>query len=461
MTKSQIPALRPTAACLAVGLTLVMSSAAGASVTGDRRVVSEPTLPTQLCATLSPQPAAQSAPAQQVLDTQRLQAAIDACPAGQAIKLVAGNTGGRFVSGPLTIRSGVTLWLDQGVILAAVADPQAYDRGNGTCGTIDAKGDGCRPFLLFEKTQGAALVGDGLIDGQGGEVMAGGKETWWQLARRAQSQGGKQNNPRLIQVDDGADIVFYRVTLRNAPNFHIILNRVKGATLWGVRIDTPADARNTDGIDPGGSQDVTIAHSFIRAGDDNIAIKGGSAPTRYVSIIDSHLYWGHGLSIGSETESGVSDVLVQNVTIDGATSGLRIKSDSSRGGLVTGIQYENVCLRGNLRPIDFDTRYDKQAHGSDIPVYRDIMLRSVTGETGTLVLRGYDAAHPLEVTFDGVRFDPKASWQIDNATLSVGPGGLIPPPPVKVSSASQSSAPSDQSSPPDCTARWLDFPKTN
>ncbi len=190
--------------------------------------------------------------------------------------------------------------------------------------------------------------------------------------RRAQSQGGKQNNPRLIQVDDGADIVFYRVTLRNAPNFHIILNRVKGATLWGVRIDTPADARNTDGIDPAGSQDVTIAHSFIRAGDDNIAIKGGSAPTRYVSIIDSHLYWGHGLSIGSETESGVSNVLVQNVTIDGATSGLRIKSDISRGGLVTGIQYENVCLRGNLRPIDFDTRYDKQAHGSEIPVYRDI-----------------------------------------------------------------------------------------
>ena len=126
MTKSQIPALRSTAACLAVGLTLVMSSAAGAAVTGDRRVVSEPTLPTQLCATLSPQPAAQSAPAQQAQDTQRLQAAIDACPAGQAIKLVVGNAGGRFVRGPLTNRSGVTLWLDQGGKFAAVADKKTY-----------------------------------------------------------------------------------------------------------------------------------------------------------------------------------------------------------------------------------------------------------------------------------------------------------------------------------------------
>ncbi|MDR6102000.1 polygalacturonase [Agrobacterium larrymoorei] len=461
MTKYQMHALCFTAYCLAVGLALVVTSPAYAAVSGDRRTVSEPTLSTQLCATLSPQPAAQSASAQQEWDTQRLQAAIDACPEGQAVKLSAGTAGGRFVSGPLTIRSGVTLWLDRGVVLAAVADPHAYDRGNGTCGTIDTKGQGCRPFILFEKTQRAALVGDGLIDGQGGALMAGSNETWWQLARRAQSQGGKQNNPRLIQVDDGADIVFYRVTLRNAPTFHIMLNGVKGATLWGVRIDTPADARNTDGIDPAGSQDVTIAHSFIRGGDDNIAIKGGSAPTRYVSILDSHLYWGHGLSIGSETESGVSDILVQDVTIDGATSGLRIKSDISRGGLVSAIQYENVCLRGNRNPIDFDTRYDKQAHGSDIPVYRDILLRSVKGETGTLVLRGYDATHPISATFDGVRFDPTVSWQIENATLSVGPGGITPAPPVKVSSVPKSSAPSDKAAPPNCAGRWLDFPSAN
>jgi len=461
MTKYQMPALCFTAYCLAVGLALVVTSPAYAAVSGDRRTISEPTLSTQLCATLSPQPAAQSASAQQAWDTQRLQAAIDACPAGQAVKLSAGTAGGRFVSGPLTIRSGVTLWLDRGVVLAAVADPHAYDRGNGTCGTIDTKGQGCRPFILFEKTQGAALVGDGLIDGQGGALMAGSNETWWQLARRAQSQGGKQNNPRLIQVDDGADIVFYRVTLRNAPNFHIMLNGVKGATLWGVRIDTPADARNTDGIDPAGSQDVTIAHSFIRGGDDNIAIKGGSSPTRYVSILDSHLYWGHGLSIGSETESGVSDILVQNVTIDGATSGLRIKSDISRGGLVSAIQYENVCLRGNRNPIDFDTRYDKQAHGSDIPVYRDILLRSVTGETGTLVLRGYDAAHPISVTFDGVRFDPNVSWQIENATLSVGPGGITPAPPVSAQPETSASATPDKALPPGCAGRWLDFPSTN
>ncbi|MGO7427401.1 glycoside hydrolase family 28 protein, partial [Rhizobium ruizarguesonis] len=154
-----------------------------------------------------------------------------------------------------------------------------------------------------------------------------------------------------IEVDYAKEISFYKVKLRNSPNFHVVLNRVEGATFWGVQIDTPADSRNTDGIDPGASQDITIAHSFIRTGDDNIALKAGNGPTSHVSIVDVHLYWGHGLSIGSETVAGVSDILVRDVTLDGTTSGLRIKSDISRGGTVSNVRYENVCLRGNRKPI--------------------------------------------------------------------------------------------------------------
>ncbi|WP_322964060.1 glycoside hydrolase family 28 protein [Sphingomonas fuzhouensis] len=412
----------------------------------DRRSVAEPTLPQQGCTSLSPDGADWRT------ETRRLQAAIDHCPSGTAVRLVAGPGDGRFVSGPLRMKSGVTLWLDRGVTLIAVPDPRAYDRGQGLCGTIAAKGNGCLPFISFDGTRGGGIVGDGVIDGSGGAIMAGQSESWWQLARQAQREGGKQNNPRLVEADHARDLVFYRTTFRNAPNFHIVLNDVRGATFWGVRIDTPADARNTDGIDPGASQDVTIAHSFIRTGDDNIAIKAGHGPTRYVSILDDHFYAGHGLSIGSETNAGVSDILVRNVTLDGTTSGLRIKSDASRGGLVTRVRYEGICLRHNQRPIDFDTRYDASAQGGAIPVYRDIVLNGVTGGDGTLVLRGHDASHPLEVTLDGVRFDPTAVWQVENAHITTGPGGVSPTPPGLASS------PVLAGTTPDCTASWVPFP---
>lgn len=44
------------------------------------------------------------------------------------------------------------------------------------------------------------------------------------------------------------------------------------------------------------------------------------------------------MSIGSQTHGGVFNVTVKNLSIDGADNGLRIKSDSSRGGIVSGMQ---------------------------------------------------------------------------------------------------------------------------
>ncbi|MCP1120883.1 glycoside hydrolase family 28 protein [Robbsia andropogonis] len=414
----------------------------------DRRTVLEPMFPSHVCAALTAGPAGEPKD-----DTSRLQSAIDNCPDGDAVRLLADAKGNRFFSRPLTMKSGVTLWLDRGVVLTASSDPRNYDR-DGRCGTIDARGDGCRPFILFDRTRGGGIVGDGTIDGQGGVPLTGQVETWWQLARRAQREGGKQNAPRLIQVDHARDITFYRVTLRNAANFHVAMNDVKGATFWGIRIDTPANARNTDGIDPGASEDITIAHDFIRTGDDNVAIKAGrGGATRHVSLLDNHFYWGHGMSIGSETVGGVSSILIRDLTLDGTTSGLRIKSDGSRGGQVSDVLYEHVCMRDNRRPIDFDTRYDVRAQGGAIPVYRDIVLHDVIGDAGTLVMRGYDAAHPMSVMLDGVHFASDARWEIANAQLSIGAGGVWPPP-------SGGASMLDERDHARCDDRWVAFPSS-
>ena len=47
-----------------------------------------------------------------------------------------------------------------------------------------------------------------------------------------------------------------------------------------MKIQTPKTARNRDGIDPSSSTNVTIAHCYIDTGDDNVAIKAGSARAR-------------------------------------------------------------------------------------------------------------------------------------------------------------------------------------
>lgn len=399
----------------AVLLTVAVIALCSGAQAQDRRTVAEPVAPSDVCARLVPS---------SKNDTARLQDAIDHCPAGAAVYLA----GGAFRSGPLEMKSGVTLWIERNATLFAIPVPTAYDKGLGNCGTIDDKGDGCRPFISFSKTDGGGIYGDGVIDGLGGAFAVGSIGPWWRLAGRAQTEGGIQNVPRLIQIDHAQNITFHGITLRNAANFHVAVNHVEGATFWGIIIDAPADARNTNGIDADASQDVTITHSFIRTGDDNVAIKAGNnGPTRYISIIDNCFGWGHGMSIGSQVSLGVSDILVRGLTLDGTTSGLRIKSDVSQGGLVEKVTYENVRLRGNRWPIIFDTRYDPNAQGDSIPVYRQIVLRHVRGDKGALLMRGLDQKHALEITLDDVRFADSATWQVENADVTVGNSGVSPP----------------------------------
>jgi polygalacturonase len=403
-----------TNAALAVFLTSALCG--GAAQAQDSRKVTEPAPPPS-CTVLT---AATTTSSTTLDDTARIQSAIDQCPAGRAVRLSGSNEKQRFVSGPLILRSGVSLLVDTGATLQASTNPKAYDRGNSTCGTVDQQGRGCKPFITIDGATSSGIYGEGTIDGQGGRVVDGGTESWWQLARRAQKENARQNVPRLIDITNAHDITLHKITLRNSPNFHVTLNKVDGFTAWGVRIDTPATARNTDGIDPISSRNITIAYSHIRTGDDNVAVKAGNnGPTENVSIVHNRFYSGHGMSIGSETNGGVRRVLVDDLSLDGTTSGLRIKSDVSRGGLVDQVSYRNVCLRDVKTPIDISTRYTKDAQGAQVPVFTNIAFDDVHSVSpGRVVVQGYDEQRPVQATLHDVSIQGKAERKIEFAKLS-------------------------------------------
>ncbi|WP_374358572.1 pectinesterase family protein [Pseudoduganella danionis] len=408
---------------LALTVSLLCATTLPAQAQDSRKVqepLAPPTCSTLLATAAVSTPASTSAATSVSDDTARIQQAIDHCATGQAVRLSAAAGQSDFVAGPLTLRSGVSLLIDHGVTLYASRNPKLYDRGAGTCGKITDASKGCKPFISAQNTEGSGIYGEGIIDGQGGRVVQGLSESWWQLARRAQKEDGHQNVPRLIEVTGSRNFTLHRIALRNSPNFHVTLNGVDGFTAWGVRIDTPATARNTDGIDPISSRNITIAHSYIRTGDDNIAIKANSSgPSENISVLHNHFYSGHGMSIGSETNGGVRRVLVEDLTLDGTTSGLRIKSDISRGGVVEQVRYRDVCQRNVKTPIDISTRYNPRASGKLIPLYRDITLESVHSLTpGRVVIAGYDAAHPLQVKLDQVALAQGSASAIEFANVS-------------------------------------------
>jgi polygalacturonase len=384
---------------------VALLSWAAAGRAQDSRAVVEPRVPA-VCRTVEARLGASdgtvAAADEAKLDTGRIQAAIDGCPAGTAVELRAAGHRAAFLSGPLQLKGGRTLVVARGVTLFASRNPRDFDVSPGSCGIVNDAGGGCRPLIHVAEDH-AAVMGEGVIDGRGGSVLVGSSKSWWDLAEDAR-KGGHQNCPRLIVAEHANDFTLYRLTLKNSPNFHVVFSGGRGFTAWGVVIDTPKNARNTDGIDPISATDVSIVHCSIHAGDDNVAIKAGSAgPASNVTVAHNHFFTGHGMSIGSETDGGVRNVRVSDLSIDGADNGLRIKSNSTRGGLVDDVVYEDVCIRATKNPIVLDTAYsspDSSGEGTKIPIYVNIAYRNVRIQgPGTLQLEGHDAEHRLRVTF--------------------------------------------------------------
>jgi polygalacturonase len=397
------------------------------SAAQDTREITEPKVP-RVCASLSARLIAEDGKlpesAEQNPDTARIQEAIDHCVAGRAVELRVDGPKTAFLSGPLELRPSVTLLVAGGAVLFATRNPREYDVQRGSCGTVNQEGRGCKPLIHAHNAPHSGVMGEGSIDGQGGEHLLRQSQSWWDLAHQAKIENARQNCPRLLVVDSSDDFTLYGIALRNSPNFHVIVSKTDGFTAWGVRIDAPANARNTDGIDPSSSTNVSIVHSYIRAGDDNVAIKAGSAgPATHITIAHNHFYSGHGMSIGSETNGGVSDVVVADLTIDGADNGIRIKSDRSRGGLVQRVSYQDVCIRDVKNPITISPFYTSTS-GTLVPRYQEILFENVHAVSpGEVQLIGIDAQHPLQMRMDGVSIDHLTAREIHaaHARIITGP----------------------------------------
>jgi polygalacturonase len=434
----------------------------------------EPSFPAEVCQTLLATRFASddSPPSEQDIDTPRIQAALDGCPEGSTVKLVTNGPNNAFVASTLQIKSR-TLWVDAGVTLYGSRNPDLYQLPGGTCGKLgvnDSKA--CANFLEVSGVK-PAIMGDGVIDGQGGEPLIDRDYSWWEISYALRSVDGSIGNPTLINLNSGTSgFVLYRITLHNSAKFHVKLTSVLptdrptcdrhgyGFTVWGVTILTPSKwlnsrgvqltpslARNTDGIDPGSGSDAEcglVACNTISTGDDHMAFKGGHHVSD-VTIAHNHFGTGHGMSIGSETYGpAIENIDIYDLTIDADSrpvgieahgsdfNGIRVKSDESRGGPVRNITYTDVCMRDMNNAILVSTAYNPLFAGTEYPEFGAMTFKNIRHVTckaiqqPVVTLNGFNALRPAgPFTLDNVVVDNmgplSASSQFASVVLGPGP----------------------------------------
>jgi len=261
-------------------------------------------------------------------NTVAIQSTIDAASkaGGGIVEIPAGD----YLSGPLRMASQINLRVDKGALLRMLP----LDKYPG--GTRNPAN-----FIGGNDLHDVAISGSGGIDGQG--------IPWWPFAGDK-----KAHRPRMIALNTCDRVLIENVHLTNSPMFHIAIGgnssnvTVRGVTIRANPSTDPVNpGHNTDACDVSGHH-VLVENCDISVGDDNFTCGGNTSDV----LIRNNIYgYGHGVSIGSHTRGGVSNITVMDCTFNNTEQGIRIKTDRDRGGFVHNLSYYNLHMTNVEFPI--------------------------------------------------------------------------------------------------------------
>jgi len=321
-----------------------------------------------------------------------IQAAINAVGTNGTVLVPAGT----FYSGPVTLKSDMIFQISAGATLMML--PMT---ATGSHPAFPVSTD----FLYGSKLANITINGTGVMDGQGQE--------WWTYF----NGGGTDNRPpAMIELTGCTGVTVSGITVQNSPKFHIqFLGNGTNILASALSITAPWPSPNTDGIDLRGVN-VNIQNCYISDGDDVVQI-GGSNACSGVTVQGCTFGTGHGLSIGSITTGGVSNVLVNNCAFNGTQYGLRLKSNNTEGGVTSNITYSTITMTGILNnpilmysyyptvPSSPSTDTGSAANGTT-PYWNNIKFQNVTasqasgGSANVGIVWGLPQAPVSNVLFD-------------------------------------------------------------
>ena len=363
-----------------------------------------------------------------------IQRAIDALPAAGTLRIPAG----RWLSGPIFLKSHMTLLIDNAAKLAAIATREdfpilpARHADNRILGTWEGVAEACYASLINAiDCRDVHLAGAGIIDG-GGE-----RGDWWSWPKETR-QGARR--PRTVFLSACEGVTLSGLTIRNSPSWTVHPVLCKGLIAADLKVENDPDSPNTDGLNPESSSDIRLVGLHISVGDDCIALKAGKRsplggpdrPTERVEIENCLMERGHGaVVIGSEMSAGISDIAIRNCHFRGTDRGLRIKTRRGRGGLVADIRLADSLMEDVATPVavnsfyfcDADGRSDYVQSRSPLPVsvetpsIRSITVENVTvsgARTAAAVFYGLPEAAIRDIAFENyaVSFAPDAEAEV-------------------------------------------------
>ena len=290
-------------------------------------------------------------------------------------------------------------------------------------------------------------VTDVVIEGEGETSIIDGQGARWWLAKE---QSETFNPGAMIRFEQGQRFLLRNFKIQNTPGVNITISnsgKASHATIHGVTISEPASeagkgkaSHNTDGVSIWGPY-VNIYNCNISNGDDNVVCDNDA---QYIHVWNCNFGTGHGASIGSYTKN-IKHVWFDNITMNGTTAGIRMKtginSDGTlRGGGEEDWKFTNFTMTKVKNPLSIDCFYDKNYNSdpavdkanartldSTTPTYNGIYLQNVKTtdvcDGNAIFFVGRPESHIKNVTLDNVQISAKKGIDIrfvDNLVFKNG-----------------------------------------
>lgn len=290
-------------------------------------------------------------------------------------------------------------------------------------------------------------VTDVIIEGEGETSIIDGQGARWWLAKE---QSETFNPGAMIRFEQGKRFLLRNFKIQNTPGVNITISnsgKASHATIHGVTISEPASeagkgkaSHNTDGVSIWGPY-VNIYNCNISNGDDNVVCDNDA---QYIHVWNCDFGTGHGASIGSYTKN-IKHVWFDNITMNGTTAGIRMKtginSDGTlRGGGEEDWKFTNFTMTKVKNPLSIDCFYDKNYNSdpavdkanartldSTTPTYNGIYLQNVKTtdvcDGNAIFFVGRPESHIKNVTLDNVQISAKKGIDIrfvDNLVFKNG-----------------------------------------
>ncbi|MBW8686685.1 glycoside hydrolase family 28 protein [Chitinophaga rhizophila] len=310
------------------------------------------------------------------LTTTAIQATIDACAraGGGMVRFKPG----KYLTGSIFIKSGVLLQVDEGVEIAGSQDIRDYPEIDTRVAGIEMKWPAALINIIGQ--QKAGIAGKGLINAQGKPFW----DIYWKMRKEYEPKGLRwivdydAKRPRTLLVANAAHITIRDVTLQQAGFWTVQLLYSSHITVDGIIIRNNVDGHgpSTDGIDIDSSTYVLIENCDIDCNDDNFCLKAGrdwdglsvARPTAYVVIRHCLARAGAGIiTLGSETSGSIRHVIASDLTGNGTSNGLNIKSAVTRGGTIEDIHFKRVVMKKVRTAFQFTMNWNPTYSYSSLP----------------------------------------------------------------------------------------------